>query len=148
MKNILVICTGNTCRSPMAEGIIKKLLEENNIEETTVASMGLSAYDGDGASAYAIDALKEIGIDISSHRSRRVMLEDLYNADVIYTMTQHHKNIILDALGSESAELEKKIFVLDISDPFGNDISQYESCRDKMLEYFTKQLLSQDNQQE
>lgn len=136
MNNILVICTGNTCRSPMAEGIIKKIIADKKIDNISVKSMGLSAYDGDGPSNYAVEALSEIGIDIKDHRSKRVLVRDLEEADIIYVMTEQHKAVITDTL----PELEPKIIVMDISDPFGQSLDKYRECRDKMTLYFSKEI--------
>lgn len=135
-NNIIVICTGNTCRSPMAKGIIEKLIADNKIEGVKVDSMGLSAFDGDGASQYAIDALNEIGIDISTHRSKSVMLDDIINADSIYVMTIQHKLVLIDAC----PEIENKIIVMDIPDPFNSSFAKYQQCRDAMIEFFNKEL--------
>lgn len=63
--NILIICTGNTCRSPMAEGILKSLLAEKKRTTISVSSMGTSAFDGESPTMNAIDAMKKVGIDIS-----------------------------------------------------------------------------------
>ncbi|HHZ01170.1 MAG TPA: low molecular weight protein arginine phosphatase, partial [Tissierellia bacterium] len=68
--NILFVCTGNTCRSPMAEGLFKDMLRKNNIENIKVSSAGLSVFPGEHVNEKAIRALKEKGIDISSHRAR------------------------------------------------------------------------------
>jgi len=136
MNKILVVCTGNTCRSPMAEGIIKKIIADNNLKDIEVTSVGLSAYHGDAVSVYSANALEKIGVDIKSHTSKGAMLSDLEEADVIYVMTLHHKNAIIDAYPS----VENKIVVMDIADPFGLDLAAYEQCRDKMLEYFEKEI--------
>lgn len=136
MKNILVICTGNTCRSPMGEGIIKDILSKKGINNITVNSAGLSVFDGDAASINAVDALSEIGIDISKHRSKSALRSDLLDADIIYVMTTQHKNVIVDAL----PEVENKIKVIDIPDPFGMSIDRYRECRDRMYDYFSKEL--------
>lgn len=136
MKNILVICTGNTCRSPMAEGIIKDIIKKRGLKDINVLSGGLAALDGDMASKNAIDALAEIGIDISTHRSKSVFKDDLLNADCVYVMTPQHKNVIADAL----PEVEDKIKVLEIPDPFGLNMDKYRECRDRLYEYFEKEL--------
>lgn len=138
MKKIILVCTGNTCRSPMAEGILKKYLLDNKITDISVSSMGLSAYDGDWASANAIDALDEIGIDIKSHRSKRVLAKDIYEADRIYVMTLQHKNVIVETFNSK--EIEEKIVVLNVPDPFGQSIERYRVCRDQMIEFFEKEI--------
>lgn len=136
MNHILVICSGNICRSPMAEGIIKKIISDFSIPDTVVSSAGLSAYDGEPASEYAIEALEEIGIDIKSHRSRRVMKQDLDEADCIYVMTEQHKNVIIDAV----PETENKIVVMEIADPFGQSLAKYRLCCAQMVDYFKKEL--------
>lgn len=136
MINILVICTGNTCRSPMAEGIVRKLVKAKGLQNVSVSSVGLAAYHGDAASIHSVDVMQEIEIDIVSHRSKRVLLKDLDDADYIYVMTQQHKNVIIDAC----PENESKIKVLDIPDPFGQSIERYRECRDALATYFNKEL--------
>lgn len=135
INKILVVCTGNTCRSPMVEGIINKFIVDEQIGDVKVTSMGLSAYDGEVASQNAIDALKEIEIDISSHLSKRVMLQDIVEADTIYVMTLQHKNVISEAFPPS----EEKIIVMNISDPFGQNFEKYQQCRDNILEFFDKE---------
>lgn len=148
MNKIIVVCTGNTCRSPMAEGIINKIIQDNSVEDTTVSSMGLSAYDGEAASDYAVTALGEIGIDIKNHRSKRVMLQDLFEADCIYVMTLQHKNVILEACDNVTLpEVESKIIVMDIPDPFGQELDKYRKCRDEMLEFFNEELKGEGQQE-
>lgn len=120
----------------MAEGVIKKIIAEKKINDLSVKSMGLSAYDGDGPSSYAVQAMEEIGVDIKGHRSKRVLVRDLEEADLIYVMTEQHKAVITDTL----PELEPKITVMDISDPFGQSLEKYRECRDKMLAYFDKEI--------
>ncbi len=136
MNRIVVVCTGNTCRSPMAEGIIRQIVREHAIQDVAVQSMGLSAYEGDAPSDYAVEALAEIGIDISAHRSHPALAEELLAADCIYVMTEQHKNVIVEAL----PETAKKIIVMNISDPFGQELSRYRQCRDEMLRFFTREL--------
>ena len=76
--NILFVCTGNTCRSPMAEGIFKDMLMKNNINNISVSSAGISVFPGEHASEKAIKALKEKGIDIiPMHLDDREYIEKL-----------------------------------------------------------------------
>lgn len=94
--NILLICTGNTCRSSMAEGFLKAMLndiDENN-HNFNVMSAGISAMDGEYPSEHAIEALKEHDIDISDFRSKQVTESMIEEADLILTMTSSHKNMI------------------------------------------------------
>ena len=96
--NILFVCTGNTCRSSMAEGILKFLLKENNIENINVSSAGLSAFEGQRANEKAIDVLINKGIDIKTHRSRQLTEEIIKTSDLILTMTDSHKKLITNTL--------------------------------------------------
>ena len=136
MNRILVVCTDNECRSPMAEGIIRRIVEENGIEGTEVASAGLSAEEGEAPSGCAVEALREIGVDIAAHRSHQVLKEDLLDADCIYVMTEQHRDVILEAL----PELSQKLVVMDIADPAGQELERYRECRDEMLNYFRREL--------
>ena len=136
MNRILAVCTDNECRSPMAEGIIRRIVEESGIEGIEVASAGLSAEEGEAPSGYAVEALREIGVDISAHRSRPVLKEDLLNADCIYVMTGQHRDVILEAL----PELLPRLVVMDVADPAGQELERYRECRDEMLDYFRREL--------
>lgn len=133
---VLMICTGNTCRSPMAEGIVRDMLQKAGIRGIEVASMGLGANDGELPTANAVEAMREIGVDITGKRARRLMMEDLAQTDRFYVMTQSHKDILIDAM----PELEDRIRVLDIADPYGCRLEVYRECRDAMLRYFQNEL--------
>ncbi len=134
--NILFVCTGNTCRSPMAEKILQKKAKEYNLE-LDITSAGLAAIEGQAISENAGIIISEYGQDIT-HCSRRCSGQLLEWADVIITMTQDHKRIIL----SQDPQLGNKIFTLkelaittnnidlpdpalDIEDPFANDLEFY-----------------------
>lgn len=130
---ILILCTGNTCRSPMAEGIVNDIVKREHLEnEIQVESMGFAANDGELPTANAVECMKEIGIDISGKRARRVLMEDLEQADMFYVVTDSHKNIISDAIPDD----EDRVMVLDVPDPFGSGIEVYRECRDKIKTYF------------
>lgn len=149
--NILFVCTGNTCRSPMAEGIFKALLKDNNIDNINVSSAGISTFEGDSANEKAIYTLRNKGIDIKSHKSRQITKEIIENSDLILTMTKSHKRMILNAL----PEYLNKIFTikeyvyinnneeltgknLDIADPYGLDYNIYEKCAAEIEENLKK----------
>ena len=96
------------------------------MEGVSVQSAGLSAYEGEAPSDYAIEALREVSIDISGHRSRRVVMEDLMEADCIYVMTPQHRDVVLDAV----PEMSRKITVMGIADPSGQELKM--CIRDSM----------------
>ena len=144
MKTILFVCTGNICRSPMAVG----LFEHAAKGRYRVLSAGLGAMDGIPASDHAVRALKELGIDISSHRSQRLTPGLVQQSDYIFGMTQGHVESIA-MLYPQSAE---KTFVLrefddtleefekDISDPIGGSLETYRLCRDQIEQGISSML--------
>lgn len=124
MKKVVFVCTGNTCRSPMAEGYLKSKKDKGY----EIISRGLAA-DGSPAANNSVVALLEKGIDISSHVSRQMTYEDAEKADVIVCMSASHADV-LEALGVDKL----KCYVLGISDPFGGDLDLYRACRDEIFE--------------
>ncbi len=125
MKTILFLCTGNVCRSPMAEGIFRQAIQGRG--EYQVLSAGLGAAEGQPPSPYAVQAVKELGIDISGLRSRMLTVEMVEQADYIFGMTHSH----IDTVGALYPHAAEKTFLLrefdetlesfekDISDPIG-----------------------------
>ena len=136
MNRILVVCSQNVCRSPMAEGIIRKIIADFKIPDTQVQSAGLSCYDGEPPSEYAVEALAEMGMDTSGHRTHHVLREDYDAAASIYVMTQQHCDVILDAVPEAAA----KIRVMEISDPFGQPLARYRLCCSQLIDYFKREL--------
>lgn len=132
----MVICTGNTCRSPMGEGILRQLLREHGHPEIAVSSAGLSALEGDAPSESAVEALDEIGIDISAHRSHRPSQAELADADRIYVMTSAHRRSLELLL----PELADKIRVAGVDDPYGFPLSAYCRCRDQLMDFFRREV--------
>lgn len=122
--NIIFVCTGNTCRSPMAEHYLKS----KNLEGVNVISRGFSG--GEVANQNSIAVMGEIGIDISNHISSRITADEVQNADAIICMTESHKELLM-SFGLN----QNRIFVLSggIPDPFGCNINTYRKCRDSIL---------------
>lgn len=140
----LFVCTGNTCRSPMAEGLFRRMLAERfhcSEDELldrgyVVVSAGLAAYPGAPASREAVELLKAEGIDISSHESQPVSEELLFHCDHILTMTRNHRDAILQSF----PELAGRVRLLsnsgkDVSDPIGGGPEEYRRCRDEIDGY-------------
>ncbi len=127
MKKIMFICSGNTCRSPLAEGLFKKYLNDNNITDVEVSSAGVGAFPGDAVSINSILVASQHGIDISNHRARNINPEHLLTIDLFFCMSESHKEVLSRHCDSE------KIVVLNIADPYGRPIEAYEECA-KQLE--------------
>ena len=136
IKKILVVCTGNACRSPMAEGFLRKELSQN--EGFIVKSAGISAADGMKPTPYAVDVMKDEGIDISGYLSSVLSKEFAKAADVILVMTKAHKDIIVDimpdvkdktSLYNEFANLDNNT---DVEDPIGKPLLVYKDVCNKI----------------
>lgn len=106
-KEVLFVCTGNSCRSVMAEALFKKLIKEKKIH-MRVGSCGTSAFAGIGASPDTILTLREEGIDVSSHRGCRINDRLVRGADIIFVMQKSHREYILN----EYPNIASKVFVL------------------------------------
>ncbi|MBO1679817.1 low molecular weight phosphatase family protein [Bittarella massiliensis (ex Durand et al. 2017)] len=121
---ILFACTGNTCRSPMAELVFRARCKDESI---TCASCGFSAFPGDTITPEAAAALAEIGIDSGAFRSSTLTMRAVEDADEIYVMTAQHREILEAVLDSGSM---KKVHLLGggVSDPYGQGIGAYRAC--------------------
>jgi protein-tyrosine-phosphatase len=93
MASILVLCTGNVCRSPIAEGMLRALLAERfEGSAPAVASAGMAGWEGSGADPGSVAAAAELGIDISAHRARQVDVDEVRGATVVLAMAGEHRD--------------------------------------------------------
>ena len=135
---IVVVCTGNTCRSPMGAALLRLALDKRGRQDIMIESAGISAF-GEPASAGAIAAIAELdaalAADMTKHMSQTVTPELLGSADVIAVMTSNHAKAV-KAMGAD----EEKIHVLStaradgIGDPYGGDLNTYRAVRDQIAE--------------
>ncbi len=130
---IVLICTGNTCRSPMAEGLMKKELKNRDYR---IVSRGLMVFGQAPANPNAIEAMREKGIDIALHRSKPFDKDEYGNQTLILTMTEGHKELIVQH-GFKGDVYSIKEFVGkngDVKDPYGGDMNVYRTCANELEE--------------
>ena len=133
MGNVLFVCTGNTCRSPMAEAWFRHLCERDGLD-WTAGSAGLTAKPGNPASIHAKEVMAENGIDLSHHAARRFSADLADKADLIVVMTASHREMLI----SQVPEAAGKTFLLmhysrlhpdtDVPNPFRGSLQKYKAC--------------------
>ncbi len=164
-KTILFVCTGNTCRSAMAEGIFKKMLKERPEDDSkfNIISAGISALQGMNSTSEAILAASELGVDISQHKACQLQEDLVKKANLILVMSQTHKEYITRwfpfaqnkvfllrkyARGSEFNNIQIKDEDYEIVDPLGKSIDFYrvvamelKTNLEKLLEKIHKTII-------
>ncbi len=139
-KKLLFVCTGNTCRSPLAEALARSLLEER--DGWSVASAGLAAAEKAGATAGAEKAAACLGLDLSAHTARQLTPSMLADADLVLAMTAYH----VQSLRKLFPHFAVKIHALkeylgaqgDVYDPFGGSSEVYRATALELQELCAK----------
>lgn len=139
---ILVVCTANICRSPMAEGLLAHALsgQAGPLRYLQVTSAGIAARPGETVSANSVAALRKVGLDISTHRARALTQEMLDRALVVLCMTHAHTQ----AIAFQASPVPERLHLFrdflpdgasrEIADPYGGALPHYEQSRDEMVE--------------
>lgn len=142
---ILFVCTGNTCRSSMAEALARKLLvERRGNSDIEFYSAGVAAFPDDRASREAVEAMAGMGINLRGHRASSLTLEKVLGADLVLTMTRSHREHINNMYPGHS----QKVFTLaeyagsgaDVPDPFGQSLDTYSQCALRLKELIARVL--------
>lgn len=138
---VALVCTGNTCRSPMAEQLLKKHVAEHlgcKIDEledhgVLIASAGIAAMSGGQAAEHAVEVMQSYGLDLSTHESQPLTDRVVRYADLIITMTRGHREAIIN----QWPESRDRVFTIgrdqgDVSDPIGGPIESYQRCAQQL----------------
>jgi protein-tyrosine phosphatase len=131
MPHILIVCTANICRSPVAEVILREHLQERGLEQWTVSSAGTWAEIERGAAHYSKQLMADRGYDLSGHRARMLDETLLERADLVLCMESGH----VEAIKTEFATQAKKVYLLsemagrnyNIPDPYGQSLEKYRA---------------------
>lgn len=145
IKSVLLVCTGNSCRSVMAEGLLKKRLKELGKADIVVRSAGVRAIDGYPPTNETIKVMKEEGVDLKHFESTAVTNELIKRADLILAMSTAHKLEIIGRVPEAAVktfllreygkdEKDNKPVDPDIPDPIGLPLSGYKICLGIMKE--------------
>ena len=143
MSLIMFVCTGNLCRSPMAEGLLRQRLAQEGLDARhQVSSTGVWAVEGRPASENGVAVMAEGGIDISGHVARTISARDVNEAELILVMAREHEQMITQTW----PQYKWKVHLLsemvrkkqDVRDPYGGSIDEYRECADTIADYIDR----------
>jgi protein-tyrosine-phosphatase len=139
---IVTVCTANICRSPMAEALLRHALsaQPEPLKSLRIVSAGVAARPGDRVSENSVTALKKVGLDLKGHVSQPLTKQLLDEALAIFCMTESHRAMIqltFDPVPRHVylfREFMPRAAEKEIGDPYGGPLTEYEACRDEMVE--------------
>jgi len=145
---ILLVFTGNTCRSPMAEALCRKMIadrlgcdpSEVGDRGVMIMSAGISAMMGARPTPEAVSVLSKLGLQLADHESQPLTSQLVQHADLIWTMTRSHRQAIVSQWPEASSRTSVLGDEMDIADPIGGPVEYYEKCAEQIQAALSKRL--------
>lgn len=135
--NVLLVCTGNTCRSPLAAALLERALAVRGVHGVSVGSAGTGAWQGAPASEGSYLVGLEHGLDLSAHRARQLTGQLASTTDLILTMSRSHRQRAIDMGGGDRVHLLGEYAGLDgdaadVPDPYGGELAEYRATYERL----------------
>jgi len=143
MSLILMVCTGNLCRSPMAAGLLRQRLARKGLDgQYTVRSAGTWALEDRPASEQAVEVMAERGVDIAGHRAHSLTAADVAEADLVLVMSREHEQMIANTWPQYRWKVHRLSEMAgkrrDVEDPYGLPSEEYRTCADVIDGYLER----------
>ncbi len=129
MKKVLFVCSGNTCRSPVAEKIFNSICKERNLPYSA-KSAGICTSTGYPMAENSLKALEELGIEDLEFTSTTINEMELSDVELFFAMSEDHKDILVRYYDVS----ESKVEVMNVADPYGGSLMRYRQCAEEILE--------------